>query len=80
VVLDLNVSIDEDGFTSVIPSIKGCESWASNEEQAIENAIELLRFYLDLPDETEIIVDKARRSRKNITYKLIFDKDQIERI
>ena len=74
-VLELNVSVDEDGFTSVIPSIKGCESWASNEEQAIENAVELLRFYLDLPDETEIIVDKARRSRRKITYKLVFDKN-----
>ncbi len=74
-VLDLNVFVDEDGFTSVIPSIKGCESWASNEEQAIENAVELLRFYLDLSDETEIIVDKARRSKRNVTYKLVFDKD-----
>lgn len=74
-VLDLNVFVDEDGFTSVIPSIKGCESWASNEEQAIENAVELLRFYLNLSEETEIIVDKARRSKKNVTYKLVFDKD-----
>jgi predicted RNase H-like HicB family nuclease len=75
VVLDLNVLVDEDGFTSVIPSIKGCESWASSEEDAIINAVELLRFYLDLPADTEIIVDKARRSKKKVTYKLIFYKD-----
>ena len=74
-VLDLNVLVDEDGYTSVIPSIKGCESWASSEEDAINNAVELLRFYLDLPGETEIIIDKARRSSKKVTYKLVFDKE-----
>jgi hypothetical protein len=75
VVLDLNVLVDEDGFTSIIPSIKGCESWASNEEEAIDKAVELLRFYLDLSRDTEIIIDKARMSKKKITYKLVFDKD-----
>lgn len=74
-VLELNVLVDEDGFTSVIPSLKGCESWASNEEEAIDNAVEFLRFYLDLPSDTEIIVDKARRTGKKITYKLVFDKE-----
>lgn len=74
-VLDLNVFVDVDGFTSEVPSIKGCESWASSEEEAIYSVIELLRFYLDLSSDTEIIVDKARRTRKKVTYKLIFDKE-----
>jgi len=75
VVLDLNVIVDVDGFTAEVPSIKGCESWASNEEEAIVNAVELLRYYLDLSDDTEILVDKAGRTRKKFIYKLVFDKE-----
>ena len=74
-VLDLVIKFDLDGFTSEIPSIKGCESWASNEEESIANAIELLRFYLDLPGDTDFNIDKARRSSKSAVYKLVFDKE-----
>lgn len=74
-VLDLIVKFDLDGFTSEIPSINGCESWASNEEEAIDNVVELLRFYLDLSGDTEIIIDKARRTSKKVIYKLVFDKE-----
>jgi len=75
VVLDLVVKFDLDGFTSEIPSLKGCESWASNEEESIANVIELLRFYLNLPVDTDINIDKARRSSKSAVYKLVFDKE-----
>ena len=74
-VLDLIVKFDLDGFTSEIPSINGCESWAANEEEAIDNVVELLRFYLDLSGDTEIIIDKARRSSKRAIYKLVFEKE-----
>ena len=74
-VLDLVVKFDLDGFTSEIPSIKGCESWASNEEDAIDNAVELLRFYLNLPGDTDINIDKARKLSNKAIYKLVFDKD-----
>jgi predicted RNase H-like HicB family nuclease len=74
VVLDLVVSNTGDGYTANVPSLNGCESWAHEEEDAIENVIELLRFYLSLPTDTEIKVDKARGSKTKVIYKLVFDK------
>lgn len=73
-VLDLVVSNTGDGYTANVPSLNGCESWAHEEEDAIENVIELLRFYLSLPTDTEIKVDKARGSKTKVIYKLVFDK------
>ena len=73
-VLDLNVVNTGDGYTAEIPSLKGCESWAHDEEDAISNAVELLRFYLSLPEDTEIKIDKARGNKTKVIYKLVFDK------
>ena len=73
-VLDLIISKSNDGYDAEIPSIKGCESWAHEEDEAISKALELLSFYLSLPDDKEIIVDKARRSQNKTVYKLVFDK------
>ena len=75
-VLDLIVTKTDDGFTAEIPSIKGCESWAHEEDEVIDKSIELLRFYNKLNDEIEIKVDKARGNKSHTVYKLIFDKDQ----
>ena len=73
-VLDLIVVKTEDGFTGEVPSIKGCESWAHEEEEVIDKSLELLNFYLNLPEETEIKVDKARRNKNRTVYKLVFEK------
>ncbi len=73
-VLDLNVVNTGDGYTAEIPSLKGCESWAHDEEDAISNAVELLRFYLNLPEDAEIKIDKARGNKTKVIYKLVFDK------
>ena len=43
-VLDLIVTLTDDGVTAEIPSIKGCECWAHEEEEAIEKCVELLRY------------------------------------
>lgn len=74
-VLDLIVTKTDDGFTAEIPSLKGCESWAHEEEDAINKSIELLRFYVNLNENTEIKIDKSRRSKNKTIYKLVFDKD-----
>jgi predicted RNase H-like HicB family nuclease len=74
VVLDLIVINTGDGYNAEVPSVKGCESWAHNEEDAINNAINLLRFYISLPDDKEVKVDKARGTKTRIVYKLVFDK------
>ena len=73
-VLDLHVTQTDDGFTAEVPSIKGCESWAHSEEEAINKTIELLRFYLHSPAEKKMIIDKARKENNLTVYKLVFDK------
>ncbi len=73
-VLDLIVVKTEDGFTGEVPSIKGCESWAHEEEEVIDKSLELLNYYLNLPEESEIKVDKARRNKNRTVYKLVFEK------
>lgn len=73
-VLDLVVDSTGDGFTAEVPSIKGCEAWAHEEDEAINKSVEMLSFYLSLPKDTEIIIDKARRSSGKTIYKLVFDK------
>jgi len=75
-VLDLVVIMTDDGVTAEIPSIKGCECWAHKEDEAIAKALELLRYYNNLDDETEIKVDKARGTKTKIIYKLVFSKDR----
>lgn len=73
-VLDLIISKTDDGYTSEVPSIKGCESWAHNEEDAINKSLELFRFYIQENSEFKIKVDKARKEGNRIIYKIIFDK------
>ncbi|MBN2572454.1 MAG: hypothetical protein JXA68_10025 [Ignavibacteriales bacterium] len=72
-VLDLIVSKDIDGFTAFVPSIKGCESWDNNEEEAITKSIQLLRFYLELSNNQKINIDFVRKEENRNIYKLIFD-------
>ncbi|MCB0743306.1 MAG: hypothetical protein KDC67_05340 [Ignavibacteriae bacterium] len=74
-VLDLIIVRSNDGVTAEIPSLKGCESWAHEEEEVIEKSIELLRYYLNLSEETEIKIDKARGNKIKTIYKLVFNKD-----
>ncbi len=73
-VIDLVVTNTDDGFNSEIPSIHGCESWAHDEDSSISNSIELLRFYINLPNDVEIKIDKARVEREKTIYKLVFEK------
>jgi hypothetical protein len=73
-VLDLHVTSSDDGFTAEVPSIKGCESWAHSEDEAINKTLEMLRFYMQSPADKKIIVDRARREFPLTVYKLIFDK------
>ena len=74
-VIDLVVTIEEDGFCAEVPSLKGCESWAHTEDESITNAIELTRFYANIDSDIAIKVDLARRSKRKKVYKLIFNKD-----
>ena len=72
-VIDLVVTKTNDGYTADVPSIKGCESWAHNEDTVIEKILELCSFYLKIPAK-QIKIDRARKENDAIVYKLIFDK------
>jgi predicted RNase H-like HicB family nuclease len=72
-VIDLIITKTNDGYTAEVPSLKGCESWAHDEETVIEKIIELTSFYIQLPAK-EIKLDRARREENKIIYKLIFHK------
>jgi predicted RNase H-like HicB family nuclease len=72
-VIDLIITKTNDGYTAEVPSIKGCESWAHDEDSVKEKIFELTSFYLRL-DAKEIKLDKARREENKTIYKLIFHK------
>jgi predicted RNase H-like HicB family nuclease len=74
VVLDLVVIKSDDGYNADVPSVKGCDSWAHDEDEVIEKAVNMLRFYINLPEESEIKIDRARHSNNKTVYKLVFDK------
>ncbi len=73
-VLDLVVTNSNDGYSAEVPSVPNCETWAHTEEEAIAKAVELVRFYLSIPDEEEIKIDKNRKSKNKTVYKLVFNK------
>jgi predicted RNase H-like HicB family nuclease len=75
-VIDLVVKKELDGYSAVVPSIKGCETWAKKENEAIEKILELVEYYLRIKKE-KIIVDKARKESDEIIYKLVFDKQTL---
>ena len=74
-VLDLIVTNTGDGYTAIVPSLNDCESWAHTEDEAIDKIVELVRFYVNLNSDTEIIIDRARKMKTGIIYKLIFNKE-----
>ena len=45
-ILDVIVTKSDDGYTAEIPSLKGCESWAHDEDTVLDKIIELASFYL----------------------------------
>jgi len=74
VVIDLIITSTDDGCTSDVPSIKGCECWAHKEDEVIEKSLELVSFYLKILDKSKIKVDLARKESNRKIYKLIFNK------
>ncbi len=73
-VLDLIVTKTEDGYTAEIPSLKGCESWAHIEDEAINKTLELFKFYVHLELDNKLKIEKARKEGNKIVYKIIFNK------
>ena len=72
-ILDIIVKKSDDGFTAEIPSIKGCESWAHDEDTVLNKIIELASFYLKT-NRDKFKLNKARRHSNVSVYKLVFNK------
>ena len=73
-ILDINVKKEDDGFTAEIPSIRGCEVWAPNEDEVLDKIVELAKYYLKLEGTEKMKIDKAQDDFTDKVYKLIFTK------
>jgi hypothetical protein len=74
-VLDIVVHRSDDGYTAEVPSLKGCETWAHDEDTVINKVLELVAFYLKT-DQASFKIDKARGKGTRTVYKLIFSKSE----
>ena len=74
-VLNIVVHRTDDGVTAEVPSLKGCETWAHDEDTAITKVVELVAFYLKT-DQKLFKIDKARGNKARTVYKLIFSKSE----
>jgi predicted RNase H-like HicB family nuclease len=72
-ILDIVIHKSDDGFTAEIPSLRGCESWAHDQDTVLKNIFELASYYLKT-DISKFKLDKARETKTKIIYKLVFDK------
>jgi hypothetical protein len=72
-VLDIVVEITDDGCTAEIPTLKGCECWAHDEDTVMDKILELASYYLKT-EKKKFKIDRARVTKHKIIYKLVFDK------
>ena len=52
-ILDLVVIKTNDGYTAEVPSLRGVETWAHEEDEVIKKSIDLVRYYLSLDEEND---------------------------
>ncbi|NWF89455.1 MAG: hypothetical protein HXY50_08325 [Ignavibacteriaceae bacterium] len=76
-ILDVIVKKTDDGFTAEIPSLRGCESWAHDEDTVLEKILEVASFYLKIDSLKKLKLDKARVSKNKSVYKLVINKDYL---
>ena len=73
-ILDIVIKKTDDGYTAEIPSLKGCECWAHDEDTVMNKIIDLAAFYLKINSKEKFKIDKARETENKSIYKLIFNK------
>jgi len=73
-ILDIVINKTDDGFTAEIPSLRGCECWAHDEDSVMNNIIDLAAYYLKIDNKEKFKVDKARVNKNKSVYKLVFNK------
>lgn len=73
-VLNMIVRQGEDGgFSAEVPSIKGCESWAHDEDKVIDQTLDLVAYYMKM-DQSYFAIDRMKKSKGVTEYKIIFNK------
>jgi hypothetical protein len=75
-ILDLVIEKTNDGFNADIPSLQDCDTWAHDEETAINNILERVSYFLMI-DQKLLKLDKARRESNRTIYKLVIDKTSL---
>ena len=73
-ILDIIVKKTNDGYTAEIPGLKGCESWAHDEDTVLEKITDLAAYYLKIESKDKFKIDRARTGKNKIIYKLVFNK------
>ncbi len=74
-ILDVIVLKTVDGYTAEVPSVKGCEAWAHDEDTVLSKILELTAYYLKIDQKEKLKLDKARGSRNRTIYKLVINKN-----
>ena len=74
-VIDVIVKKTDDGFTAEVPSLRGCESWAHDEESVLTKILEIAAYYLRIDSPKKLKLDKARVSENKSVYKLVIEKE-----
>ena len=72
-ILDIIINKTDDGVTAEIPSLRGCESWAHDEDTAMDKILDLASYYLKT-DKSKFKIDKARTIKNKSVFKLVFNK------
>lgn len=71
--LNMIVTKTNDGYIAEVPSIKGCESWAHDEDTVIDKTLDLTAYYMKLP-QAHFAMEKIRVTGNKTFYKIIFNK------
>lgn len=76
-ILDIIVKKTDDGYIAEIPGLKGCESWAHDQDTVMEKITDLAAYYLKIDSKDKFKIDKARSGENKIIYKLVFNKSHL---
>ena len=62
-----------EGYDASVPSIRECESWAKTEDEALDNLIERLKFFLSEEGDLKYRLDRSRREDGKTFYTIILE-------
>lgn len=75
-ILDIIIEKTNDGYNADVPSLQDCDSWAHDEDTALNNILERVSYFLHI-DQKKLKLDRARKEDNRTIYKLIIDKPSL---